>query len=318
MYKKIALLLFFTLLLSACSASSNSYAPLPMEAPMMEERAASDSGAGFAPSQDYYYDESTVDVLSQPAGTSGETTNPAGERIVIKNASLSIAVQNPAENLDAVTALADEFGGFVVSSNLYKTTLPNGAEVPQANITLRVPAARLDEALTRIKSGAGEILSETVSGQDVTREYTDLQSRLKNLEEAEAQLQQIMDSAYKTEDVINVFNQLTSYREQIEVVKGQIQYYETSAAFSAITVDILADAAVQPLTIGGWEPVGVAKDAIQALINTMQGIADATIWLVLYLLPVLVVIFIPLRFIWVGIKRWRKARRAKVTETPAA
>lgn len=318
MYKKIALLLFFTLLLSACSAAQNSYAPLPMEAPMMEERAASDSGAGFAPAQDYYYSESNGDVLSQPAGTSGETANPAGERIVIKNASLSIAVQNPAENLDTITALADEFGGFVVSSNLYKTTLSNGAEVPQASITLRVPAERLDEALTRIKSGAGEILSENVSGQDVTREYTDLQSRLKNLEEAEAQLQQIMDNAYKTEDVINVFNQLTSYREQIELVKGQIQYYESSAAFSAITVDILADAAVQPLTIGGWQPAGVAKDAIQALINTMQGLADAAIWFVLYLLPVLVVIFIPLRLIWVGIKRWRKTRRAKVTETPAA
>ncbi|GAB4579735.1 MAG: DUF4349 domain-containing protein [Anaerolineales bacterium] len=320
MFKKTTLsLLFFALLVTACSSAAM---PEPMSvAPMevMEESAAYeretyDTGAGSAPQQ---YDTSTVDVYSQPAGN-GENANPAGERIVIKNASLSIAVQNPIENLDTITTLADEFGGFVISSNLYKTTLASGVEVPQASITIRVPAERLEEALARIKSGAGEILSENVSGQDVTREYTDLQSRLKNLEEAEAQLQLIMDEAFRTEDVINVFNQLTYYREQIEIVKGQIQYYEQSAAFSAITVDILADAAIQPLTIGGWEPSGVAREAIQALINTLQGIADAAIWLVLYLLPVGLVLFLPLWLVWLGIKRWRKSRRAKIVETPMA
>ena len=319
MYKKIALtLLIFALFVTACQPAASVAESPPyysMEEPTME-RAAYDSGAGFAAAPqvpDAYYD----DQVSTPASGS-QTTNPAGERIVIKNASISIAVQNPIENLQAITALADEFGGFVVSSNLYKSTLSNGVEVPRASITLRVPSERLDEALTRIKSGAGEILSETVSGQDVTREYTDLQSRLKNLEEAETQLQAIMDDAYRTEDVINVFNQLTYYREQIEIVKGQIQYYETSAAFSAITVDILADAAVQPLTIGGWQPVGVAREAVQALINTLQGIADAAIWLALYVLPVALIIFITLWLIWVGIKRWRKSRKNRVIETPIA
>ncbi len=321
MFKKIAFtLLILVLFVTACSpAASAEYPMVAMEEPAME-RAASDTGADYAyATAPQEFDGSIVDIQNQTTTSgSGESANPAGERIVIKNATLSIAVENPAINLDAITALADEFGGFVVSSNLYNTTLANGAEVPQANITIRVPAERLDEALTRIKSGAGEILSESVSGQDVTREYTDLQSRLTNLQEAETQLQAIMDDANRTEDVINVFNQLTYYREQIEIVKGQIQYYETSAAFSAISVDILADAAVQPLTIGGWEPAGVAKDAIQALINTLQGLVDVTIWLALYILPVALVLLIPLRLIWVAIKRWRKSRRTKVVETPVA
>lgn len=316
MFKKIAFtLLIFALFVTACQPAASmepSYAPME---PVADERMAVDGGAAYASAPSY--GSTTVDVLNE-TGINEESADAAGERIVIKNASLSIAVQNPAENLDAITALADEFGGFVVSSNLYKTTLADGVEVPQASITLRVPAERLDEALNRIKSGAGEILSETVSGQDVTREYTDLQSRLTNLQEAEIQLQAIMDDANRTEDVINVFNQLTYYREQIEIVKGQIQYYETSAAFSAITVDILADAAVQPLTIGGWEPAGVAKDAVQALINTLQGIADATIWLALYLLPIAIVLLIPLWLIWLGIKRWRKSRRNRIVETPTA
>ena len=120
-----------------------------------------------------------------------------------------------------------------------------------------VAAERLDEALTSIESESNRLpLTKNISSQDVTKDYTDLQSRLRNLEEAEAQLREIMASANKTEDVLSVYNQLVQVREQIEVTKGQIQYYEQSAALSAISVEILADEAVQPLTVGGWQPGG--------------------------------------------------------------
>jgi hypothetical protein len=91
----------------------------------------------------------------------------------------------------------------------------------------------------------------------VTSEYTDLESRLGNLEAAEEQLTRIMESAVKTEDVLNVYNQLVQTREQIEVIKGQMKYYEQSAAMSAVSVELIPNEAVQPLSIGGWQPVGV-------------------------------------------------------------
>jgi hypothetical protein len=81
-----------------------------------------------------------------------------------------------------------------------------------------------------------------------------------------------MGSANRTEDVLNVYNQLTQVREQIEVTKGQIQYYEQSAALSSISVELVPDASVQPLTIAGWEPGGVAKEALQALITGLKGV----------------------------------------------
>ena len=56
----------------------------------------------------------------------------------------------------------------------------------------------------------------------MTSDYTDLQSRLRNLEDAEEQLRTIMDSAFNTEDVLTVYNRLVEVREQIEVIKGQI------------------------------------------------------------------------------------------------
>lgn len=235
------------------------------------------------------------------------------ERIVIKNANLTIVVSNPSTSLDKISRMAEEMGGFVVSANLYKDTLPSGAEVPRATITVRVPAERLNEALERIKEESEqEPLNEGINSQDVTSDYVDLQSRLKNLEATEAQLSEIMASATKTEDVLAVYNQLVQVREQIEVIKGQIKYYEESAALSAISVDLMADEAVQPLQIGGWQPMGVMKSALEALIKTLQFLVNAILVIVIYVLPVALVIYLifilPISLVWRAWKRRRKNR----------
>lgn len=226
----------------------------------------------------------------------------ASERIVIKNGDVSIAVKDPAESMDVIREMADDMGGYVVSSNLYQARLESGQEVPQGNITIRVPAERFREALEEIESAANQVLSRNESGQDVTREYTDLQSRLRNLEDTEAQLREIMASAVKTEDVLRVYNELSRIRGEIEMVKGQIQYYEQAAALSAISVTLVADEAVQPLSIGGWQPAGVAKEAVQALINTLQSLANTVIWLIIYVLPTLLAIAIPVWLVWRKVK----------------
>ncbi|NMC14024.1 MAG: DUF4349 domain-containing protein [Chloroflexi bacterium] len=247
--------------------------------------------------------------------TTSDISSPERDvkRIVIKNVNLSIVVDDPAKTMDEISLLAEELKGFVVSANLNKYTLENNIEVPHATITIRVPAEKLTEAIEAIeKKSNQEPINKSIDSQDVTSEYTDLQSRLRNLESAEEQLRKIMDDAVRTEDVLSVYNQLVNIREQIEVVKGQIKYYDEASSLSAISVDILANEAVQPLTIGGWQPVGVAKDAVQALINMMKVIVNIVIWLIIFVLPVVlifVVVFVlPIRWL---IRLWKRSRTNK-------
>jgi hypothetical protein len=224
--------------------------------------------------------------------------------------------------MESIGQMADGMGGFVVTSNSYKVTIENGGQAPEATITVRVPAAKLNDALAQIKqqvkNASTDVLSENVSGQDVTKEYTDLNSQLTNLQDAEAQLREIMASATKTDDVLNVFNQLTQIRGQIEVIQGQIKYYQDSAEMSAISVTIKALASVAPLTIGRWQPVGVARDALQTTLSGFKFLANAVIWLVLFALPIGLVIFIPLRLLWALVKRLRKPRTPRPAAPPPA
>jgi hypothetical protein len=247
----------------------------------------------------------------------------AVNRIVIKNANLTIVVEDPGLAMQEISSMAERLGGFVVTSNLYKVTKEGGIEVPEVSLTIRVPAETLDQTLNDIKALVSDpdedVLSENISGQDVTREYTDLESRLRNLENTESQLMEIMDQAKTTEDVMSVFNQLSSVREQIEVIKGQMQYYQESARLSAISINILASEGIQPLTIGKWQPAGIAMDALQALIKALKSLVNALIWIVLFLLPILLLISIPLWLLFRGIRkllRRKKGKRTTSQESP--
>ncbi len=307
MWKKLAAtLLFLALIVSACAArqAEAPYVAEKMSAPQTESLEmgyAGDTAGAPAPM------EARGDFTGAP-----EASAPSADRLVIKNANLQIVVQDPPAVMDAISKMAESMGGYVVSANLYQTVLEGGVKVPQANITIRVPAEKLDEALKQIKAHSDQLpLREDISSQDVTSEYTDLNSRLRNLEATEAQLQKIMEDAYSTEDVLRVYQELTNVRQEIEVIKGRMQYLEQSAALSAISVDLIADAAVQPITIGGWEPTGVAKDALRALVRTYQNLADFLIWLVLYIIPVGAVIVLPLYFIIRGLRRWRRKRKVQ-------
>jgi hypothetical protein len=316
MKKSIITILSLVLMLSGCAAAapvsnSVSVAPSapPMAAPAMDSAAQSKQMAGAAPAPEF----------AAPMAP-GEAAAP--DQLVIQNANLSIVVSDPVKAQDAIEKLTKDVQGYVVSSNLYKSQSEAGVEYPEVNISIRVPAEKLDDVLNRIKGLVQnpqlDVLSETRSGQNVTKEYTDLKSRLTNLEQAEAQLREIMASATRTEDVLAVFNQLTSIREQIEVIKGQMKYYEESAAMSAVDVRIQSQESVAPLTVGSWQPEGVARDAVQALINALKFLVTLLIWVVAFVLPIGVVLFLIIGLPIILIRRSRAKRKAANTPPPSA
>lgn len=319
--KKTILFLFISILiLTACAPKASESMAYPEGKSVVSNETTNyamdmPAPAAVAPMEEGMYDE------QGGGGYSSGVSAAEVDRLVIKNANLSIIVEDPGASMDHIAALADEMGGWVVTSNLYKTTTSEGVEIPQANINIRVPADQLNDALEKIKSEVDDpeedIRSENVSGEDVTSTYTDLKSRLTNLEQAEASLREIMASATKTEDVLAVFNQLTQVRSDIEVIKGQMKYYEESAHFSSINVELISQASIKPLTVSGWQPVGVVRDALQALINFGKFLVNTLIWFVILVLPILVVLYIGVRIlIWI-IKKLFPGKKKPAPVVPA-
>ncbi|MEZ4518485.1 MAG: DUF4349 domain-containing protein [Chloroflexota bacterium] len=105
---------------------------------------------------------------------------------------------------------------------------------------------------------------------------------------------------------------------EIESIKGRMQYLSQSAAFSTITASLTPDILAQPVQVAGWQPGGVAKQALEALISGLQTLANILIWLAIYVLPIALIIGIPLYLIVRYILRRRQLKNQPPTPEQTA
>jgi len=230
------------------------------------------------------------------------------EHLIVRNASLSLVVPDTQAALDEINSLVDELEGYIVQSNVYQYQ-----EGLQASVTFRIPADSLDQALTRVRDLASEVRNENVSGEDMTEEYVDLQSRLRHLQATEQRLLEFLEEAEDTEAALAVYDQLRQVQGEMEQVKGRMQYLEQSAAMATVSVEIVPDELAQPIQVGGWHPEGTLRNAIQSLIRVLQFLVNAAIVIVILIVPTVALIaapFVGLFFLIRAIVRRRRARKA--------
>ncbi len=257
----------------------------------------------------------TEDIALSAEAESLGTQSSAAKRMVIYTAEMTLVVADPLTSLKSISAMATELGGFVVQSDIYHAESlaaergTQATSAPEAHITIRVRAEKLDEAITQLSEMAVGVRSLSRRGHDVTQEYTDLSSRLHNMEAAEAQLLEIMEAARRSEDVLEVFRELVRLREQIEVLRGQMQYYEQSARLSALSVQLLPDAGAQPISVRGWKPIATLKRATETLLRGLRALGDILIFAIVTVLPIALIMMTPLFFGGRALLRMRKSRK---------
>lgn len=299
------IILFFVLIIggflfAGCgSAGSASVAIAESTASMNIEGSAATPAANVALGYDAPVDADGISAGEQNQQPEQAQESQDQERIILRDGSMSIIAEDPEATIDAIAMRADELGGWVVTSSVNAFTDRSGKDTSRGSITVRIPAERLDEVIMSIRDGALEVISESVTGRDVTAEYVDISSRLGNLQAAEAQLQEILLKAETVEDVLAVQRELTAIRGEIEVLQGRINFFNEAAAFSSLRIDVQPQAPdpVEVQTVG-WNPGSTLQAAISTLINLVQGLVDIIIFLVVVLLPIIIVASIPAWFIW--------------------
>ena len=253
--------------------------------------------------------QSIVSLDAAPASASAQAAAPApAPRMIVRTADVKIIVADTAKSVDAITRSAEAAGGYVSGSNIWRD-----GELLRARLTLRVPADKLTATLAAIRAAAKRVENETVASEDVSQEAVDLESQVRNLEATEAELRELLKvarvSSKKAADVLEVHQQLTAVRGQIEQARGRMRYLSQVTAMSAIALDVTPDAIAQPVVEPGWQPLVAAKDASRALITLLQRVATATIWFVIYLLPILGTLFLAIA---AAVKIARRGRAGEV------
>lgn len=243
-------------------------------------------------------------VVALTAGTPAAQEAP---RMIVRTADMRIVVGDTMKTVDAVTKAVEAMGGYVSGSNIWRE-----GELMRATLKLRIPAGKLTASLASIRGLAKRVDNETIASQDVSQEFVDLESQVRNLEATETELRALLITARqnskRASDVLEVHQQLTMIRGQIEQARGRMRYLSQTAAMSSISLDVMPDAIAQPVVEPGWHPVLIAREAIRALVGALQSAGTVGIWLIVYIVP----IFGMLALVIAGV--WRVVRRSRTRE----
>ncbi len=243
---------------------------------------------------------SPTSIPTAPAGdVYGDEESEGLPRMIVYRGSLDLIVADPMETQDEITALVEGLGGYILSSESYIYR----DDMRRVEMTLKVPADRFNEAMSILRKLAVDVRHDTVSTEDVTQEYVDLESRLRALEVKAERLEELMAQAEDTEAVLSVYRELSSTEQEIEQVKGRMRYLERMSAMSTISVTLTPDEAARPVELPGWSPGATVRRAVEALVGIFQFLVDTLIWVLIVIVPTLAVIGLAI-FAFIRVTAW--------------
>jgi Domain of unknown function (DUF4349) len=263
--KKLALLvpLVLALAVSACNSGSESTAGSTGGGGDVAEGSAEASpGGGGAKASDRAVSSSAVPQVGPQ---------------IVKTATLGLGIAHGSfeDKVGEAHGVADSYAGFVVESF---ASQGSGKRIAEGSLVLRIPAESYDSALSRLRE-LGKVESLEESGQDVSKEFVDLNARIRQLRAVEAQLLELLQRADDVPAALAVQNQLSQVQLDLEQARGRLQYLDNRVAFARISmsmhelgvvapkdggfkiVDAWATAGSAFLTVVGWLFIGIAVAA---------------------------------------------------------
>ncbi len=276
--------------------SDGVYSAGSYDAAAAEEAAAEENGA--APAEE------------AGEGASGDT--PAVQdtsRKLIRNVNLDVETETFDELLSSVQNKIDRLGGYIEESFTYNGSSYYGQDSRNANLTIRIPADKLNEFLSDVAE-ISNVIRRNESVTDVTLQYVDMESHKKVLLTEQERLIELLGRAETIEDIISLESRLSEVRYQIESMEAQLRTLDNQVSYSTVYLYIDEVKKLTPVkeqTV--WERIATGfinslYDVGNGLENFVVGVLIDLPYIVLWIVVILLAVLV-LRFV---IRRMRRKR----------
>ena len=266
MKKTISLLLFLLLLLlSGCGAGSNTSVSMKAEAPAAMEAA----------------EEA---VMTNAAGSLSDGAADPASTALPENRKWIVTVYMDAETEDLDTAITGidthiaEMGGYVENQNIYNGSNYASRRYRNANLTVRIPAEKVD-AFTDEVAGLANVVSKEKNLEDITLTYTATESRMKALQTEETRLLELLSEAETMSDLLEIESRLTDVRYELEQVTSQLRLYNNQVDYATIHLSLREVQEYTPVeepTL--WERI--SSGFSDSLEGVGEGFVDFFVWII--------------------------------------
>jgi len=232
----VLLILGFGMLLAACSDENEDQAADYDVSTESQQNRVEDGGFSVETEEAENAESAQDDAGSAESSEVPENTEAAQQdRKIIYTADMRIEVSNYQDSLRSLQSSISEYGGYVVESAMYEETENSSAS---GYVTARIPQEQFDAFIELVEEGSDNVLESSVSGQDVTEEYIDLESRLNSKEVVEERLLTFMEQAEETEDLLAISDDLANVQGEIEEITGRMNYLQDKADLATVTIHI--------------------------------------------------------------------------------
>jgi hypothetical protein len=250
------------------------------------------------------------DTASAPSDTGALALPDVLGRKIVMISTLSVGVKDVAQAFEDVGNIATVDGGFLASSSF-----GHNGDDETASVTIRVPSDKYQDALGRVRK-LGDVQDEKSDSNDVTQDYTDLQSRLHSLQAALQQYLSFLDRAGDIGQVLQVQDRINQTQQEIEQTQGRINLLDNQTDLATITVHLSPVVPAKPEPKPSSDnPLDVAADAFWQSIDVLKGIATGVLVVVAFswwLLP------LAGAGLYLGRRQLRATRTSGGTPPPAA
>jgi hypothetical protein len=230
------------------------------------------------------------------AGGGIEPQPQISNRMVIRESNLSLLVKDVAKARDDIIAKAKEFGGYMVTSQT-----SNPGETKSATVVVRVTGDKLTTMLETLRGMAVKVVSEELSGTDVTDQYVDVEKRIAILEKTMAKFVSILDQAKEISDITNLNQQIIYIQDQIDSLKGSQMALAKNAELARVTIYLSTDEIALPYAPDStWRPNVIFKLAVRGLVTDLRWFGEMGIWVAVYAviwLPIVIAIYFIRKFV---------------------
>ena len=294
----IASLVLLATLLTGCGGSAASTSAA-FDRGAVESAAMSDEVA-MAPAEGA--------ALKNGAPDTGSTTLPQNRKWIV-----TVNLTAETDDLDALRTALDgkiaALNGYVENQNVYNgSAYQNGRRYRSANLTIRIPADRIDAFLQDV-DGLANIVRQTKNLEDVTLSYVATQSRLNALQTEEARLLELLSQAENMSDLLEIEARLSEVRGELENYASQKRLYDNQIDYATVYLaieEVQEYTPVEEPTV--WERIRKGfKDNLEGVGDDLL---DVLVWFIVSL-PYLVVFAIAAALVALIVKPIRRRRKAK-------
>jgi hypothetical protein len=223
-------------------------------------------------------------VSSDPGGGAESSLPATVDRKIVRTANMALAVEDIPGAVRRIEQETTASGGFVSNSSI--VTESEDTRATAASLTIRVPAESYSATMEQLRGLATAVRAESSQTSEVTEEYTDLQSRLRNLQATEARYLALLETAASMEDILAVQDRLNGVRGEIEQVTGRINALDDLTDLATINIELALPAAgeageTQHWAVRAWEASWeVSGKAVVVLGSVGIGLAVLVVWVV--------------------------------------